>query len=351
MTMRPPRTQSLKLYATLAAVATAQSLAAMAQDSNAPIDPKGILSALSVIKTKQSDAEKAQKNKVFHEIQAASSDNSSAVAFLEEAVRATRFQGESREQTQFRDWKKKQADEMKKPAFQTAVRLHLAYLVLTLERANGWTSKQILPSLLSYIAQAQSASDSLGDPMMQHEIGGSIFVTWYQIGSWVQQADDWESKPGNIDGMWQKVILPEMRAQKDPRILDYWGNKLDAESSAATRSGRTFDVERFNTIRRPSLMWQRAQDLLAIGQKNAAVNVMFALIKENPAHPEEASWVAALEGILKPPAPEPASVVPAPTAAAQLPATSPAPAVVPDITPAPSPVSSPSTLKKPWWKE
>lgn len=235
--MHPPTKKKLTIFTAMVAIGSCLSVAP-AQDSNAPIDAKGILSALSAIKTKQADAEKGQKTNVFQQIQAASADNSSAMAFYMEAIRATKFQGESREQTQFHDWKKKQADELKKPAFQTAVRLHLAYLVLTLERANGMTTKQMLSQILSYMAQAQSVPESLFDPMMQHEIGGSIFVNWYQISSWVQQAEEWEAKPGNIDGIWEKVILPEFRAQKDPAswiigITNWPRNQIGPRNPAA----------------------------------------------------------------------------------------------------------------------
>jgi hypothetical protein len=39
---------------------------------------------------------------------------------------------------------------------------------------------------------------------------------------------DWELTPGNVDGIFQKIILPELRAQHDPRLLEILGRENQA---------------------------------------------------------------------------------------------------------------------------
>ena len=76
-------------------------------------------------------------------------------------------------------------------------------------------------------------------------------------------------------------------------------------------------------IKRPNLLWSRAQDVLVLGQKNRAITEMFNLVKTHPQHPNVTGWISAIEGIL---------------AAAAAPAVSPAPAAPAGGVVAPVPV-------------
>ncbi|HEX8311866.1 MAG TPA: hypothetical protein VF614_11145, partial [Chthoniobacteraceae bacterium] len=95
-------------------------------------------------------------------------------------------------------------------------------------------------------------------------------------------------------------ILPELRAAKDPRLLEYWDRELAREAAAAGASHLAFEIEKFNQQRKPEILWSRAQDMLLIGQKNRAIGEMFGLIKNYPGHPRAADWITKLEGLLKP---------------------------------------------------
>jgi hypothetical protein len=134
----------------------------------------------------------------------------------------------------------------------------------------------------------------------------------------------WESTAGNVEGIFGQIILPELREQKDPRLLEYWDARLKREAESASRSKLAFDVDKFNTIARPRIVWLRAQDLKVLGQRNRAINEMVSLIKSYPTHPDAATWIAAVEQELTPtpaaapaaaPAQGPAAAVAAPPAA------------------------------------
>ncbi len=269
----------------------------LGQDGSAP-DFRTIGNALSAIKNRQAAAVASQRNTVFQAFRTASGDTGSALAFYQDAMRSTVFTGQSNGQTQFHDWKMQSAGKFKDPTFLNALRFHLEYIVLTMERGNGATAKQMMPALLDYAARAARAGQSLRDPFMKKDISSSIFVEWYQIRDWIASAPGWEMRPGAVDGIFGLTILPEMRAEKDPRVLDYWDNKINTESLNASDTKITFEIDKFNQVRRPSLLWARAKDQMAIGQKNNAIKAMFALINDNPNHPNASDWVAELEGII-----------------------------------------------------
>ncbi len=269
-----------------------------------------MLRSLTDMEEKNSTAAHGMITKVLQELNAAAGSNTTAIAFYEQAMRATLFAGQNREQTQFQEWKKKEASDLKDPEFQTAVRLHLTYLVLTLQRANGATTQQILPSLLSYISQVLADDDLTKQDLMKGSVTDGLFAKWYGIGKLFDKLKDWETNPGNWDGMYQKTILPQMRKDKDPRVLDYWDAKLQREAVRASSSRLALSIDRFNQVRKPSLLWSRAEDLPASGQRNRAITEMFTLVKNYPDHESNAAWIGKLKTILtagSQPAPAPAS--------------------------------------------
>jgi hypothetical protein len=108
----------------------------------------------------------------------------------------------------------------------------------------------------------------------------------------------WEHIPGNWDGIYGAIILPEYRAGRDPRLLEYWDAVIKRESDRA--ADRKLDIEQreWTQEKFPRLLWSRAQDVMVLGQKNRALNEMFNLIKKYPQHPDADSWIASLEGML-----------------------------------------------------
>ena len=137
-------------------------------------------------------------------------------------------------------------------------------------------------------------------------------------------ARDWELTPGSVDGIFQKIILPELRAQHDPRLLEFWDVKIKREGDAAARSKLAFDLERFNQLRRPELLWNRAEDELLLGQRGKAVSDMLAIIKANTGHPFAGGWITRLESILTPAPPAAAPAGSTGSPAAVTPPTNPA---------------------------
>jgi hypothetical protein len=280
-----------------------------------PIDAKSMLASLQDIKQKQADSAKSQLLQTITDFTAACSDDGAALNFYVEAVRVTRFVGRDHEDSAFRDWKKDQLDKLKPSAIRTALR----YTMLSLQRAAGATDDQIFPVLLGYASDTADilpALDAPGIPgkgrgddqdILREPVSDNIFARWYNIGGQLSALDNWEPVPANIDGIYQKILLPVMRKNRDPRILKYWDNKIITERGRASTETAAFDTDRFNLTRRPALLWSRAEDEVAIGMRDQGVTDMYNLVKAFPAHPDAAKWIAELEGLLAPPAPAPAA--------------------------------------------
>lgn len=274
------------------------SISLCAQDSD-KIDSVSILSALKAIKKKHEETQKVEDSKLVQQIYATAANTAAAINFYQEAVRVTRFEGQNRETTQFNEWRRKgrDADHMKDRSWQEALRLHLYYLAITLQDSLGVATKDLLPQLLNYTKQLASEQDSVAgqDEWLNHPITESIFVRWLLLSDQLANLENWEMAPGNLDEIYQKTILPELRKQKDARLLDYWDIRIQMEATQAGNSQRAFDIDKFNQITKPKLLWNRASEMVVLGQKSKAAAEMMALIKGNPNHPDVGDWIGKLE--------------------------------------------------------
>ncbi len=294
--------------------------AARAQQEIPPAEAAAMLSKLKDFKETNKENVKAYRGKVVQEIAAAAQSNASAIACYLEAVKATDFSGKNRENTQFRDWKKKNEEKIKSPDMQNAVRLQLTYLVLTLQHAAGMKTKDLIGPLMQYCNQVLEDPELEKQPELKKPLSESLIVKWYNIGGLLPDGEgEWEMSPGNVEGIYETTVLPALREVKDPRLIQYWDAKIAREGSQARQSALAFNAGKFIEVRKPALLWNRAEDLLVLGQKSKAIGEMFALIKAHPSHPQVGGWIGTLEGILSAAAPAPAP----------LPASSPVPGATP----------------------
>lgn len=297
-------------------IGLAPAVANAQQSADGPaIDYAALLKALKDLKEQQVKTEKASLSKIISQFTTACATPSAAMDFYEQAIMATQFEGQNRENTQLRDWKKKNEEKLKSRDLQLALRLHLQYLTMTLRRAAGATNEELLSSLISYCQQVDMEKQNLAsqNELMRKPIHESVFVKWQNLGPILQGIKGWEMHPGNTDAIADKSILPIYREKKDIRLIDYWNNKIQKESSEVALSKLTFNNENFENIRKPSLMWSRAQDCLQIGLRNKAIGEMFNLVKTYPNHPENKAWFSKLESVLQ----TAAQAQPAPAESAQ----------------------------------
>lgn len=294
-----------------------------------------LLKTLKTMREQQIQAVQSQKQAAYQKIASAAGSNEAATALWEEAIKATQMEGAGKEGAQFRTWKEGEGEAFKEREVQFAVRLHLQWLALTLKRSGGVTVKDLLPDVIRYTQdllgdevgmenlqesikrdreqgdknqkKAQKSRDDatmkrVHDQVLNRSVKNSVVAQWLKLTDLID-ATHWEMTPGNYDGIYTNIVLPEMRQQKDVRLFEYWDGKLKREAEAATKSKLLFEVDKFNTIRRPTLLWNRTQEFVHVGQKNRAITEMYNLIKAFPLHPEADTWIGVLEALVAPPVP------------------------------------------------
>jgi hypothetical protein len=355
------------LLATAAAM-VAGSIFAQVPDAPPP-DLRQLIEALKQLREQNESGTKSRRNSAYQQVAAAASSPERAVAYWKEAVRAVQFEGAEKEGAQLKDWREGDGEALSDRLCAGAVRLHLNWLAINLQHAAGAEMKVLLPKVLEHVAAVQadeaaaehfaesldkakergvnspgakknvkedSVVKRVHDQIMKLSVASGPVARWLQLGEMFGDVKrkakesgqgSWELVAGNIDGIYGSVILPEYRATKDPRLLEYWDMVLKREADRVQKNGLDVEQRDWANLKRPAILWSRAQDVLLLGQRNRAVIDMFNLIKTYPQHPEAANWIGQLETMILPPAAAPtAPAAPTPSAAGSV---VPPPAAVP----------------------
>lgn len=346
---------ALTLFAAVALIAPS----AFAQDGQT-VDVNQMLQQLKMLKEQSAVKSKADKQRAIQEVNSAAASPEAAYNAWEKAIMATRFDGLTKEATQFKNWRETEGEAYKEPEVKNAMRLYFQWLSLTLQRSSGAKVKDLLPAVINYTKEL--AADGImienhtedvkherekearrgggggpggggggpgggggrdnvrriHDEILSKALGGSMVVEWLRLTDWVNVGKDWVATPGDFDGIFETIVLPELRAQKDQRALEYWDIRIKRDGEKAAQSKLEFDKEKFNTLRLPSLLWKKAVEMTNVGMRNRAATEMMTLIKTYPNHPESASWMSQLETLLNPPpaaATTTTTATPAPAAA------------------------------------
>lgn len=331
-------------------IVAALSVPAFAQLNDAPpVDMRQVLQGLKQFKEQNETGLKTRRNTAYKQIMTAAASNESAAAFWTNAVLAVQFAGVDHQTTAVRDWLKGEGEGLKEKEGANAARLHLAWLGLTIQHSAGAETKQLLPSIIDFtkqlevdeaaigrvaeqidkvkaagVAKRPAASKALAedahakkmhDSILKTPVSNSVVVRSLQIaeilgdsGKRKKKGDDtqgsgWEPVPGNVNGIYNAIILPEFRDTKDPRLMDYWDMMLRKSQESIYAGMPAFDERQITQVNKPAMLWARAQDMLLIGLKNRAITEMFNLIKAYPQHPEAPQWISQFEQILTPAAP------------------------------------------------
>ena len=289
------------------------------QGTQPPVDPAAVLAALKDLRARQQTVVNHEKANVLAAINAALADPAKA---YDQAYAAVELQGgPGNEGARLAEWRKRQGDLLRNRDFINGLRLQLIYLALTWQHQMGAKSADLLAPLLDYTGQVNLAAESLAPfDQFRKGIGDTTFARYFQVTPFLAGMKGWEDHPLDVDGIFEQTILPEMRLERDPRLLTYWDNRIKAEGVRTEASQNALTINRFKAIQLPALLWSRAEDEIALGRQNQGITDMLAIVKAHPDHPYFQKWAAQLEELVSPQLPAaspsasaPASVAPAAT--------------------------------------
>ncbi len=304
----------------IAATFLSLSLLQAQQQDAAPPDLNALAKEIAALELKQKQSKLSEKSLLMAKIQAASASGSAAANFYADAVEAVQFEGKPGKGEAFQEWRKSHEDLLRSKEMQTAVQLHLKYLLLAIQRKDMDKPEAQLPALMDYVGDLIAADDLfvLAPPppvdgkkkkapsqdertaLLDKPLGQSVFSQWLRLEPWLPEAKLWEAKPGDVAGILEKNIRPLLREAKSPNLIQTWDLQMKVEADRITTGRSDYQADSFNTVTRPQLLFKRAQDMILLGQPNRGLGEIMVLVRTYPTHPDFAQWLGKIRELIKP---------------------------------------------------
>ena len=281
---------------------------------------------------------------------AASGSDKEALALYVKCYKEVYFDRDGRKESDFRDWRDKQADHFRDDSFTEGLRIQLRYLGLSCKAAEAEELSEVFGSLMSYVDSLTQLEELPGNEVMQ-SINGTVFARAYELDKQLARNKSWESVPYNIPGIYEKTILPYLREENPDQLANAWDKRIEqetrvvqflekekerqqrgsADDKRATRNKqnkrrqgggggdgpnilRTHDKEYFIRETLPTLKWGKMVDMFSYGNSSRAALEMLGFIKENIKSPRAETWMNQFAGLLsRSVAPERTIITPRPS--------------------------------------
>lgn len=233
---------------------------------------------------------------------AAASETAAMELYLN-CIEKVDFQDQSRKASDFRDWKRKEADRLSDSSLRLALCHQLRWLILTLQAASENANRHQLTG------DAQAAVDAIFSDLqklsnqrdtLSQAVTGTIFARAYEIND--VKVKDWPLSPIQLAQVYDGLLLPPHRTpsgvnnlrsgwikriQQEIKMQEYWsGTARDARPSSV----QSPQYIKFMQETVPNLQWEMEMDLFTHGDEAGAASRMFAHLEKNISHTRVRNW-------------------------------------------------------------
>lgn len=296
----------------LTAIATTALTHLHAQElSNA--DRETLLDRLEKIRETADSTADSRFRLAISAYRAAMASNAEAIDFYLKCEEKVNFADLGKDNSAFRDWKRKNSDKHSDENFRTALRQQLRWLILSLEAASTKTERSTLS------VKASEAIDSIlsqapdfkrHQRILSSSVTGSIFAKAYDLTS--IKVDNWPLSPIPIEAVYEKVIFPPLRTpettdslrsawtkriSQELILLDEWSGKPNEKLKTGEHSPQ---YEKFLLDGLPKMQWEAEMDIYTAGDEKGAALRMLAHIEKNITHESAPKWAQDFAGLLQP---------------------------------------------------
>lgn len=137
----------------------------------------------------------------------------------------------------------------------------------------------------------------------------SVFAKHYKLDATVSKRETGAYSPGDVDAIYDKMILPFFReAKQAANLMNAWQKRINQQTAMAEAQHFKEAKEQFVAEKLPVLRWGQAHELFTLGQEETAAQTMLSLIRANMSHRNASNWIEELKALVKkekPPATQP----------------------------------------------
>jgi len=303
-----------------------QVLAGEVRSEEVKLDRAKALEELKAIEEKNEKLTQELLVKATRELNDAGAEKVKAVQVYLESYRNVEFGRAQDGDTKFQKWKVDNKDKISSLDFTTAVQLHVQYLALVCRQALGGKEA---PKAVEWVAYWEDLFKSkevpenpteavepkgkggrkqgLGANRKQGGGGGDDFgrpvvdsplVHDRQIQGFLDEVKEAAVSSGSVAAVFNDVVRPHLREAKSRDLLRLWDQRIAAMDEQAAREVKTLGLDDYKVLKKPELLWDRADDQEKIGDQESAWARKMEILKSYPYHPKIGEWITEMKQAL-----------------------------------------------------
>lgn len=244
----------------------------------------------------------------------ASSD--AAIELYLRCVEKLDFEDQNRKSQDFREWKRRQKNNLKDPGMALALRLQLQWLVHTLEvAANPAEASKMAPKAADGLDDIFANAEKLRGHQntLRRSVTSTVFARAYNVSD--VDVGDWPTEPLALSRIYEKVIFPPLRRpdkveslraawlkriQQEGLMAEQWSGSNGNSRTSSRDAAKPPAFEKFVTDERPNLIWRMEEDLFKAGDQRGAALRMLTHLERYIGHPSAADWTDRFIGLITP---------------------------------------------------
>ncbi len=255
----------------------------------------------------------------------ASKDPKAAVALYLKCYQEVNYERENRKESEFRAWKESQDGRLSDPAFVEALQIQLRYLAISCKAAEVEDFAQVFTPLMEFV-DGLSRLEEAPDGMLMQSVGGTVFAETYYLERLLAKNEQWEQVAYNIEGIYNKAILPYLRKEKPEALMNAWDRRIEQQTRLVAfleeqnqkelrgkdrdqelriknrqnnRGGvlKAHDAEKFARETLPRLKWAKSVDYYRYIDEVMGAKGLLDYVSANMANPLAEEWLEQLEGL------------------------------------------------------
>jgi hypothetical protein len=280
-------------------------------------DREALLDSLDKLKGAAEGKRDTRIRAALSAFRSASGSDEAAMELYLNCVERVNFEDQNKKAADFREWKRKQGDNLSNPAMKTALRYQLSWLVVALESiSKDANRKEIAADAQQIVGSRFSNPDKLRGQvkLLSQSVMSTVFAQAYDVNHF--NVTQFPLAPLPVGTVYEKLVLPALRKPATVASLQAaWLNRIQQETimvegfnggrgSSVGRGGTpvtsTVSSEYLDFIEdtKPTLQWEMEIDLFQNGDESGAAVRMLAHLEKNIAHPSAKKWGQELKKLL-----------------------------------------------------
>ena len=293
------------------------------------LDRTKALEELKAIEQKNETLTQDLLAKSARDLNEAGSDKFKAVQVYLESYRNVEFGRTQDGDTRFGNWRLEEKEMISSLAFGESAQLQVRYVALVCREALGGKERPTAAEWLAYYhdltkpdnsteveemvvveekappagkgkgKKKSDASKKQSTGMFDQSAKESPLVRDRQIAGFLDGVPAADVAPGNEAAVFKKVLRPRLLEEKNKELLRIWDQRIARMDEGVEKKVKTLGADDYKILKRPELLWERASDQEALGEKEAAWAQKMEILRTCPYHPKLEEWVKELRGSLE----------------------------------------------------